>query len=287
MEEEMEKNYKKAMEISDSVMKMARETAGLDVKVFDLAEKIEDKIREMGGFPAFPVNISINEIAAHYTPELNDPLVLKEGDLVKIDVGVHIDGYMSDTAFTVCIGKKSHPLIDASEEALNQALKLIKPGAQVWEISEVVENTLVEKGFNPVRNLCGHGLEKFNQHGHPAIPNGKNNIKTELQEGTAIAMEVFATDGIGQVKDSSPTLIYKFVQDKPVRLAEARKVLDMAKRDFFMLPFAKRWVAKKISPIKLEFALKQLEEIEAIQSFPVLKEESNGLVAQSEQTILL
>ena len=287
MEEEALKNYKKAMEISESVMKIAREMAVVGMKTFDLAEKVEEKIKELGGQPAFPVNISINEIAAHFTPELNDSLALGDGDLAKIDVGVHVDGYMSDAAFTVCVGKKSHPLVDASETALQEALKIIKPRAKVCEISEVVENTLLEKGFNPVRNLCGHGLEKFNQHGYPSIPNGKNKSQIELQEGTAVAMEVFATDGEGQVKDSSPTMIYKFIQDKPVRMLEARKVLDMAKKDFFMLPFAKRWVAKKISPIKLDFALKQLEEIEAIQSFPVLKEISNGLVAQTEQTVLL
>ena len=287
MEEEELKNYKKAIEISESVVKMARELAVANVKVFDLAEKVEDKIKELGGLPAFPVNISINEIAAHFTPELNDPLILKEDDLVKIDIGVHVDGYMSDVAFTVCVGKKSHPLIEASETALQEALKIIKPGTKVCEISEVVENSLRERNFNPVRNLCGHGLERFNQHGYPSIPNGKNNSQIELQEGTVVAMEVFATDGEGQVKDSSPTLIYKFLQDKPVRLPEARKILDMAKKDFSMLPFAKRWVAKKIGPLKLDFALRQLEEIEAIQSFPILKEVSNGLVAQTEQTVLL
>src|SRR3989344_1889542 len=114
MEEEALKNHKKAMEISDTVMKTVR------------------------------------EIAAHYTPELNDGLVLKEGNLVKIDAGVQVDGYINDAAFTVCIGKNTHPLVEASESALNEALKIMKVGSQVWEISEVVENTLVEKGFRPV-----------------------------------------------------------------------------------------------------------------------------------------
>lgn len=287
MEKEAFEHHKKAMEISDQVMEMARGMATPNSKAFDLAEKIEDKIKELGGFPAFPVNISVNDIAAHYTPELDDPLVLNEGDLVKIDAGVQVEGYVNDAAFTVCIGKESHPLIKASEYALEQALKIMKPGTQVWEISEIVENTLVERGFNPVRNLCGHGLERFNQHAHPSIPNGKNKSRDQLQEGTAVAMEVFATDGTGHVKDSSPTMIYKFFQDKPVRMPEARKVLDMSKKDFFMLPFAKRWVAKKISPLKLDFALRQLEEIEAIESFPVLKEVSKGLVAQTEKTVLL
>ena len=287
MEEEVLKNYKKATEISESVMKIAREITLVDARAFDVAEKIEEKIKELGGHPAFPVNVSINEVAAHFTPELNDPLVFKEGQLVKIDVGIQVEGYINDSAFTVCIGKKSHPLIEASEAALEEALKLIKPGTQVWEISEVVENTLVGRGFNPVRNLCGHGLERFSQHSHPSIPNGKNKSKDELVEGQAVAMEVFATDGEGHVKDSSPVLIYKFVQDKPVRMPEARKVLDMAKNDFQMLPFARRWIAKKISPLKLDFALKQLEEIEAIESFHVLKEVSNGLVAQTEKTVLL
>jgi methionyl aminopeptidase len=247
-----------------------------NVGIFDLVEKIEKKILDLGGKIAFPVNISINENAAHYTPDLNDTIVLKENDLVKVDIGVDVEGYIWDRAFTVCIGKETHPLIEASEKALQEALKIIKPGVKIFEISEVVENTITEFGFNPVRNLCGHGLEQYVQHTSPTIPNGKNTIK-----------EVFSTNGVGLVKESAPVLIYKFMEEKPVRLFEARKILQKSRDEFEMLPFAKRWLTDVATGAKLDLALRQLVQIGALTEYPVLKEESNGLVAQTEETVIV
>ena len=181
-------------------------------------------------------------------------------------------------------GKESHPLIQASEKALQEALKIVKPGIKVYEISEVIENTIKEFDFNPIRNLCGHGLEQYNQHAPPSIPNGKNTIQTEIKD-QAIAIEVFVTNGAGLIKDSFPTLIFKYKQDKPVRLPEARKILEKSKTEFEKLPFTKRWL--NISPFKIDLALKQLLDVDAIFDYPVLKEETNGLVAQAEETIIV
>lgn len=285
MEEEVLNNYKKAQKISEDVMKFARDLVEEGAKVLDIANSTEEKIKSLGGKPAFPVNISLNENAAHYTPDINDTLVLKADDLVKIDVGVHVNGYIWDSAFTVCVGEKTHPLIEASEKALKEAIKLIKAGTKVCEISEVVENTIVELGFKPIRNLSGHGLEQFTQHTSPTIPNGKNTIQEEIKPDSVIAMETFATNGSGWVKESRPILIYRYKQDKPVRLWEARKILEMSKNEFERLPFAKRWL--NISPVKLDMALRQLMEVEAIEGYPILKEEGNGLVAQTEDTVIV
>ncbi|MEM5794419.1 MAG: type II methionyl aminopeptidase [Candidatus Aenigmatarchaeota archaeon] len=287
MEEEVKEKYKKACSISQEVREYAKSLIKEGIRVVEVAEKIEKKIEELGGKPAFPTNISINEITAHYSPDLGDPTIFKDEDLVKVDIGVHVDGYIWDSAFTVCVNKKTHPLIEVSEKALSEALKLIKPGTKVYEISEVVEKTITENGFNPVRNLCGHGLERFNQHASPTIPNCKNSIQEEIKEGQAIAMEVFVTNGSGWVKESYPTLIYKYKQDKPIRLWEGRKILELAKVKFEKLPFSKRWLIGIISPLKIDLALRQLVEIDALIEYPILKEDSNGLVAQSEETILV
>jgi methionyl aminopeptidase len=287
MEKDILENYEKARSISDSVILFSRTLLKEGTKIFDVAEKIEKKILNLGARPAFPVNISINENAAHYTPDINDLTVLNENDIVKIDIGIGVEGFVWDRAFTVCMGNESHPLIEASEKALEEALKLIKPGTKIFEISEVVENTIAEFGFNPVRNLCGHGLEQYTQHAKPTIPNGKNTIKEEIKEGQVIAMEVFSTNGIGLVKESSPVLIYSFLQDKPIRLFEARKILERSKKEFEMLPFAKRWLTNIVSGAKLELALKQLVDVGALTEYPILKEESNGLVAQTEETVIV
>jgi len=282
--------YGQARKISDAVVLYARPLVKEDAAALDIAEKIEAKIKASGGGIAFPVNVSINENAAHYTPAAGDALRLKHDDLVKIDVGVHMDGYIWDRAFTVCVGQSTHPLIDAAEKALEEALKLIKPGTKVMEISEVVDATITKLGFNPVRNLCGHGLEQYTQHAALSIPNGRNTIRQELQPGQAVAMEVFATDGVGMIRESQPVEIFCYVQDKPARLWEARRVLDAAKMQFSGLPFAKRWLhalKPQMTAIKLDMALDQLLATGALRGYPVLREESGGKVAQAEETVIL
>jgi methionyl aminopeptidase len=286
MEKEEQESYQKAMKISDEVMKYAKSLKFENAKILDIAETIEKLILQNKGKPAWPVNISINEIAAHYTPDVNDTIVLKEDDLVKIDIGVQVNGYVWDRAFTICVGKNTHPLIEASQKGLQEALKLIKAGTKVCEISEVVENTVTELGFNPIRNLSGHRLEQYEQHAHPSIPNGKNTIQEELKEGWAMAMEVFVTNGAGWVTDSRPVGIYRYSQDKPVRLWEARKILEMSKKEFDKLPFSKRWI-KGISPFKIDLALRDLADIEALSIYPPLKEQTNGLVAVTEETVIV
>lgn len=288
MEKDVLEKYNKAQSVWNSVIIYIKTLVKEGAKLVDIAEAGEKKIINLGSKPAFPINISINENAAHYTPDMNDPTTLKEDDLVKIDIGVHVDGYIWDGAFSVCIGKKKHELIDASKKALDAALKLIKPAAKISDISEAVERTLQAEGCNPVRNLCGHGLERYNQHAWPSIPNGRNNIQDEIQPDTVIAMEVFATNGGGWVKESSPVLIYSYYQDRPVRMPEARKILELSKMEFAGLPFAKRWLTSvSDSQLKIDMALKQLVEVEAIREYPILKEETGGLVAQTEETIIV
>lgn len=286
MEKEELKNYEKAQSISNSAAIYAKPMVKEGEKILGIAEKVEAKILQLGGKIAFPLNISINDVAAHYTPDMGDDIVLKLGDVVKIDLGVHVDGCIWDKAFSVCVGQNSHPLIDASEKALAEAFKVIKAGAKVCEISEVVEAVVTEAGFNPIRNLCGHGLEKYNTHTYPTIPNGRNKIQDEIESGSVIAMEVFTTDGAGWVKESDQSMIFGFVREKPVRMQEARLVMQKAAVDFETLPFAKRWL-KGISELKIDMALRQLLDVGAIRQYPVLKEEREGIVAQTEDSVVI
>lgn len=286
MEKEELQSYEKAFLIAEDAVGLAQKLVKNDIRVLELAETIEKRIIELGGKPAWPVNISINEIAAHYTPSIGDSLILKEGDFVKVDIGAQVNGYICDRAFTVCIDKKSDPMIEASEKVLEECLKLIKPGTKIHEISEVCENTVNQLGFNVIRNLSGHRLERFNQHAHPSIPNGKNTIQDEIESGKIYAMEVFVTNGSGFVVESSPTEIFQYNKDATVRMWEARKILELAKNEFDKLPFTKRWVTG-ISPLKLDMSLKQLIDVEAIIEFPPLREESNGLVAVTEKSVIV
>lgn len=286
MEKEELQSYEKAFLIAEDAVGFAQKLVKENVKVLKLAQDIENRILDLDGKPAWPVNISINEIAAHYTPSIGDSLILKEGDFAKVDIGTQVNGYICDRAFTVKIGPKSDPMIEASEKALDVCLKLIKPGTKIHEISEVCENTVNELGFNVIRNLAGHRVERYNQHAHPSIPNGKNSIQDEIVSGNVYAMEVFVTNGSGFVVESSPTEIFQYNQDAAVRLWEARKILELAKSEFEKLPFTKRWITG-ISPLKIDMAFRQLIDAEALIEFPPLKEESNGIVVVTEKSVIV
>ena len=278
------KFYEKARKISDSILPFAKKLVVENAHILDIAEKIEEKIEERGGKPAFPVNISINNIAAHYTPSSDDPTTLKQGDLVKIDYGVHVEGYIWDRAFSMIVGDGKNVLIEAAEKSVERALKAIRPGIMVKEISEVIEETLEEYEVVGVRNLCGHGLERYVEHAPPTIPCVRNDLRDVLEEGKVVAIEVFTTNGSGYVKEADVALIYKFVRNVPVRYVEARRVLKLAREVFQGLPFAKRWLEKYVRGVKLELALSELVEKGAIRAYPVLREIKGALVAQHEES---
>ena len=278
--------YMKAGEISRQIKTEVLEKIKPGIKILDLAEFIEKRISELGGKPAFPVNIGINEITAHYTPKFDDTNVIKAGDLVKIDHGIHIDGWVADMAYTYCSEKND--LIKAVEQVLEAGIKAIRPGALVSDISQAISETVEASGFGVIVNLTGHGLDQYIIHGPPSIPNIKNESKEELREGDVIALEPFVCEKNGYVKESEPVEIFSFVQPKPVRLPEARSILDLAGNEYMGLPFARRWLVQKgISAFKTSFALRQLEMAEAIRSYPVLKERSGMPVAQAEHTVVI
>jgi methionyl aminopeptidase len=283
MEQEALEKYKKAYEISEKVLEFALPLVRKDVKALEVAEKIEAKIFELGGKPAWPVNISINEIAAHHTPSANDTTIFYENDFVKVDIGVQVDGYIADRAFTVFVGHKTHPLIEAAKKATKEALKILQPGTKIFEISEVIENVVSSYGFNPIKNLAGHRLERYEQHAAPSIPNAKNKIQNAIEAGNVFAVEVFTTTGSGWVKESKPNSIYRFYQDKPVRMWEAKKILELSKTRFDRLPFCARWI-KEFPPAKVEMALLKLLEVEAVEIYPPLREETEAPVAVWEDT---
>jgi methionyl aminopeptidase len=286
MDKEILEKYVKAGEISKEVKNFARNEIKPGLKLLDLADNIEKMIKDKAGI-AFPVNISLNDIAAHYTPDIGDTLTFKEGDLVKVDVGIQIDGFIADTAFSVKIGEKTHPLIEAAEDALNQFIKEIRPGKTVGEMSALIEEVVTSHDVKPIRNLAGHTLEQYTQHGGLSIPSGHVPSNEEIKEDQVLGMEVFTTDGEGLVKESFPTLIYMFLEPKPVRMMESRKIMQLIIDEFKTLPFAKRWLKDVGSPVKIHMALKELVERGVLHEYPPLRERANGLTAQAEETIIV
>ncbi|MCX6707643.1 MAG: type II methionyl aminopeptidase [Candidatus Woesearchaeota archaeon] len=257
--------------------------------LFEVSEKIEEKILSLGGGLAFPVQISINEIAAHYCAAPDDKTVLKEGDLAKLDLGVHVDGYVADTAITVDLSKDSkyNNLVKASEEALQNVIKIIKPGVTLGEIGRTIQDSITKYNFSPIRNIGGHGVGKYTVHGPPSIPNIDTGDKTKLSEDDTVAIEPFATTGAGMIYEKDNSNIFMMIGKKSARNMMTREVMKEIER-FNGLPFTERWIVKKgISLAKVNFALRELDNLGILRSFPPLPDKNKGMVSQAEHTLIV
>jgi len=285
MDKEILEKYLKAGRICAEIREEISGMLKPGAKLLAIAETVDRKIHEKGAKPAFPVNISVNEVVAHYTPSFNDARVINPKDLVKIDIGVHVDGYIGDMAFTYC--SEPNSLVKCSEQCVQAAIDVVKPGVTVSEISQAIESSVKEHGLGIIVNLTGHTLERYIFHGSPSIPNISNNSSHKFKEGDVIALEPFVMQSNGYVKDSGTVEIYRYLRDRPVRLPEARRILELARTEYKELPFAKRWLYKHFSPVKVSLALRQLDGAGAIESYPVLKETEGNPVAQSEHTIIV
>ena len=277
-----------AGKIASQVKKYIKPLIKKDTLLLEIAEKIESKIIELKGKPAFPTNLSINEITAHYTPSYDDK-ILAHG-LLKVDFGVHIDGYIADTAFSIDLenSEENKKLIQTAEQSLENATQLIKNSKQKTTLSEIgktIQKTIESKGFSPIINLSGHSMEKYELHSGITIPN-IDNKKTNLLPKGLYAIEPFATSGSGKVYDGKPSGIYQLQAEKNVRSPLAREILHFIQEEYQTLPFCSRWIVKKFGQSSL-FALKQLEEIGNLHHFSQLIESSRNKVAQAEHTIFI
>jgi methionyl aminopeptidase len=255
-------------------------------KILDVAEEIEKNIVEAGGSIAFPVNICINDVTAHYTPRLNDEIVLSEDDVVSVDLGVHVDGFIADTAYTLDFSGKYGKMLEANEKALKNVIELVKPGVSVSVLGAVVQETLTASGFKPIENLTGHEVKQYDLHAGLSIPNIKVPYDWEVKDDMVLAIEPFATDGGGRVVESKKPEIYSLINPKPTRMREARLILDEIE-ERKSLPFAQRWFAKKIPPLKIGLAFSELTSKGILKSYPPLHEVERGVVSQFEHTVVV
>ena len=275
----------KAGKIVSEVKKFARTIIKKDVLLLEIAEKIEAKIEEIEGKPAFPVNLSINEIAAHYTPTHDDET--KAHGLLKVDIGVHIDGWIADTAFSIDLedDEENKKLIEAAEEALENGIKIVKENVLASEIGKTIQETIESHGFSPIINLSGHSMEQYDLHVGITIPNVDDKKNIQLKEGF-YAVEPFATPGNGKVHDGKPSGIYELTDEKNVRSPIARETLEFIKKEYNTLPFCSRWIVKKLGNRAL-FGLRELEANGNLHHFAQLIESSKNKVSQAEHTILI
>jgi methionyl aminopeptidase len=278
---EQYENHRKAGEILARVRDEAADRTEVGTGYLEISEWAEERIRELGGEPAFPVNVSVDHEAAHGAAGVDDDRTVGE-EVVKLDIGVHVDGWLADTAVTVDLAGEDD-LVAASEEALDAALELVEPGVHTGELGAAIEETIDGYGYNPVVNLTGHGLGHWEQHVPPNIPNRAVDTGVELEAGMVVAVEPFATDGSGKVSEGSTEEIYSLEHDRSVRNRQAREALDQITEEFRTLPFATRW----LDVDRPEMALRRLKQQGIVHGYPVLQEAEGCLVSQKEHTVIV
>lgn len=253
----------------------------------EITEKIESRIIELGGELAFPVQMSVNTTAAHFTSLLNSDFNFKEGDLVKLDLGVHINGAIGDTAITVDLGENSK-LVKASKNALNAALEIIKPNIELREIGQVIQDEITSLGFSPIKNLGGHGLERYEIHSNPSIPNYNNGDKTKLKRGQIVAIEPFASSGDGLVIEGNPSEIFQFSREKNIRNPSGRQIIKFIEKNYKTLPFAKRHLLNRFNKLQISTGLLALKREKIFYEYFTLTERrKNSMVSQAEHTVIV
>ncbi len=290
MKEKDKQDILKAGEISKKVASYIKTIVKKDMSMLHLAEQIEDEIKKHGGEIAFPVNLSTNEIAAHHTPTYND--IEKTHDLLKVDFGVSINGWTADAAISFDLenSEENKKLIQVAQDSLKKAIDLVSKNKEKTKLNEIGKEIQIyseHHKLQPITNLSGHSIEKYELHAGVTIPNIDNSNDTEVGLG-AFAIEPFITSSSasGKVYDSKPSGIYHLIERKALRDQSAREILDYIEKEYKTLPFCSRWLVKKFGT-KALISLRQLEQAGALHHYDELVEQSKQKVAQAEQTILI
>jgi len=275
-------------EIARKAREHAKTVAKPGVSFLEVAEKLEQFIRSEGkadsAKPAFPVNLGAGNNAAHYTPTADDSTVVGEKDLLKIDLGVRMDGICSDTAITIDFSGENGKLVEAAQQALQNALSVMKAGVNVKDVGAEIERTITSKGFKPIENLCGHSIEPFLLHAGLEIPNVERG-GYELQEGDVFAVEPFASTGDGRVREAGEVCeIFSLSEVRPVRMPASRRLLEMIADEYKTLPFAKRWLAEIPGA---QLAINDLSKHGMLHAYPLLREKPGALVSQDETVVII
>lgn len=278
-------SIKKAGNIVAQIRKELPNIVKKDRPLLEIAEQIENKILELGGKPAFPCNLSINEIAAHYTPSYNDE-TLAHG-LLKVDFGVHVNGFAADNSISFDLENSSEnkKLIETANQCLLNAIQSVKSGYELGKIGASIQQIAEKAGFTSIQNLSGHSIDQYQLHSGITIPNYDNNSNLKLPDGI-YAIEPFVTTGIGNVYDAKPSGIYEIKNEGSVRDNKAREVLNFIIEEYQTLPFCSRWLVKQFGTRAL-IALSQIKQAGIIHEFDQLVEKSKMPVAQAEHTILI
>lgn len=279
--------FRKAGKIASECREWAKDAIRPGVAIRDVLETIEQKIRDHGAQPGFPAQSSRNHVAAHYCSSPEDAQTYETNDCVKVDIGVHVDGYIADTAATVDLSEDGRwkSLIDAARHALDAAIATVREDVPVGELGGAIEQTILAAGHQPVRNLTGHGLGRWKVHTPPQIPNYAERGGGKLRRGMVFAIEPFATTGRGYIRELGKAEVFMMVRPPTKARSIDREVLR-AIEAWRGLPIARRYFTS-LDRDAVEDALLQLARQGSLVRYPPLVEEDGSMVAQYEHSLYL
>ncbi len=281
--------YRLAGKIAAEVREQVKRSVSEGMPIIDICERTEALIRKKGGKPAFPCNVSINEITAHYTSPPGDKRTVPSGGLVKVDLGVHVDGYIADTAQTVCFNPEYEDLVTTAEDALQTGIKIIRAGMFTSRFGSTVQKVIESHGLKPIANLTGHQVGRYMIHVGRSLPNVSHLSASRVNAGEVYAIEPFVTlkNAAGKVESGRDAHIFRFVKQKSLKNEHAKKLCDYIVQNFHTLPFAERWLQKVTSPDRYKAAISELLSSKTLMAYPVFIEASGKPVAQAEHTVLV
>lgn len=274
---------KRSGRIAAKLLTMAKSRLKPGVSLLQICETIENALRKLSTIPAFPVNLSINEQAAHYTSPPFDKSVLPSSGVAKLDIGVSIAGWITDTAVSVALSKKYEELVRVSQEALDKAISLVKDGVRVSSLSMAIQEVIETAGYVPVKNLTDHRISRYNLHAGLTIPNVKRfGLKAKLKTGMILALEPFGTTGrSGWVVAGSTSYIFSL--KAPGKDAMTQAIWTRRRR----LPFCTRWITKFYPQKSHSELIHILEKNRNIIPYPILVDQDQGIISQFEHTVLV
>lgn len=298
-----------AAEIHKQVREYIRPYIKPNVKLFDICNLLENKTRELTRFNrnnpliggiAFPTGLSINNCAAHWTPNPGDNnITLKYDDVCKVDFGVHINGYIIDSAFTISFNDKYDKLLEAAKEATFTGIKHAGVDSIIGEIGEhiqeVIESYEIEidqkiYSLKSIGALCGHSIDQYKIHSGKVIPNIKFNYPVRMKEGEVYAVETFPSTGSGHVIEDSDCSHYmiNYLENTPTESLKGKDkyLYNIIQKNYGTLAFCKRWLNDLNLP-KYQINLSNLVKQNIVMKYPPLIDVKGSYVAQFEHTIYI
>ncbi|MDG6989943.1 MAG: type II methionyl aminopeptidase [Nitrososphaerota archaeon] len=281
--------YRASGKITAEVKAAVRTFVKPGTTFLEICDFVRKEVDGRGGRLAFPTGIGVNEVTAHYAPQDGDGSLIRDEDLVKVDFGVHVDGYVTDTSVTVTFNPEYNLLLDATERCLEIAIATARKEARTSEIGREIHREAARFGFKTIENLTGHTVDRYVVHAGKSIPNLYVHGMQSLKKGDVFAIEPFLTLGsaAGYVVDAPSETIFSLVGRKKTGTPELDAFAEMIWAERKTLPFTPRWYSSEYPKDKLREILSRLIGKKVIRAYPTLVEASGSPVAQFEHTMAL